>query len=65
LTTESWAEEHARLTTQLRGLEAGTVEHFEDGHTGALGTDSSAEQMERTKVRLAELSDRLGLNDNK
>lgn len=60
---ESWTEERDRLRIQLESLEAGEVDHFDDGQTDPLGKNSKEDQVARMKHRLGELDVRLGAPD--
>ncbi|MEO6359578.1 MAG: hypothetical protein ABIO43_03260 [Sphingomicrobium sp.] len=59
MTTENWMEERGRLREQVARLESGEADHFDDGQTGSLGTDTTADQIARMKDRLSELDVRL------
>lgn len=47
--------EHGRLLTLLRKLETGTTSHFDEDEQGELTRNTTAENVTRIRLRIAEL----------
>lgn len=62
MTTQKQPEELARLRVLLGKLEAGTTSHFDENEKGQLTRQTTAENIERIRLRIAELE--LTRNDN-
>lgn len=62
MTTQKQPEELARLRVLLRKLETGTTSHFDENEKGQLTRQTTAENIERIRLRIAELE--LTRNDN-
>ena len=62
MTTQKRLEELARLRVLLGKLETGTTSHFDENEKGQLTQQTTAENIERIRLRIAELE--LSRNDN-
>jgi hypothetical protein len=62
MTTQKQPEELARLRVLLGKLETGTTSHFDENEKGQLTRQTTAENIERIRLRIAELE--LTRNDN-
>lgn len=62
MTTQKQPEELARLRVLLGKLETGTTRHFDENEKGQLTRQTTAENIERIRLRIAELE--LTRNDN-
>lgn len=62
MTTQKQPEELARLRVLLGKLETGTTNHFDENEKGQLTRQTTAENIERIRLRIAELE--LTRNDN-
>ena len=62
MTTQKQPEELARIRVLLGKLEAGTTSHFGENEKGQLTRQTTAENIERIRLRIAELE--LTRNDN-
>ena len=62
MTTQKRAEELARLRVLLGKLKPGTTNHFDENEKGQLTQQTTAENIERIRLRIAELE--LTGNDN-
>ena len=62
MTTQKQPEELARLRVLLGKLETGTTSHFDENERGQLTRQTTAENIERIRLRIAELE--LTRNDN-
>ena len=62
MTTQKRAEELARLRVLLGKLKTGTTNHFDENEKGQLTQQTTAENIERIRLRIAELE--LTGNDN-
>ena len=62
MTTQKRSEELARLRVLLGKLETGTTSHFDEKEKGQLTRETTAENIERIRSRIAEL--KLTGNDN-
>ena len=63
VSAESWHEERDRLVQLLEGIESGRITHFDEDDTGQLRRETTVQQVDRLKRRVAELDTRLGSND--
>lgn len=55
MTTQKRSEELARLRVLLAKLETGTTSHFDENEKGQLTRETTAENIERIRLRIAEL----------
>lgn len=55
MTTQKRPEELARLRVLLGKLETGTTSHFDENEKGQLKQQTTAENIERIRLRIAEL----------
>ena len=62
MTTQKQPEELARLRVLLGKLETGTTSHFDENEKGQLTRQTTAENIERIRLRIAALE--LTRNDN-
>ena len=62
MTTQKQPEELARLRVLLGKLESGTTSYFDKNERGQLTQQTTAENIERIRLRIAELE--LSRNDN-
>ena len=62
MTTQKRYEELARLRVLLGKLKTGTTSHFDENEKGQLTRQTTAENIERIRLRIAELE--LTRNDN-
>lgn len=62
MTTQKRPEELARLRVLLGKLESGTTSYFDKNERGQLTQQTTAENIERIRLRIAELE--LSRNDN-
>ena len=62
MTTQKQPEELARLRVLLGKLETGTTSHFDENEKGQLTRQTTAENIQRIRLRIAELE--LTRNDN-
>ena len=62
MTTQKRPEELARLRVLLGKLQTGTTSHFDENEKGQLTQQTTAETIERIRLRIAELE--LTRNDN-
>ena len=62
MTTQKQPEELARLRGLLGKLETGTTSHFDENEKRQLTRQTTAENIERIRLRIAELE--LSRNDN-
>jgi hypothetical protein len=62
MTTQKQPEELARLRVLLGKLETGTTSHFDENEKGQLTRQTTAENIERIRLRIADLE--LTRNDN-
>jgi hypothetical protein len=62
MTTQKQPEELARLRVLLGKLETGTTSHFDENEKGQLTRQTTAENNERIRLRIADLE--LTRNDN-
>ena len=62
MTTQKRSEELARLRVLLGKLKTGTTSHFNENEKGQLRRETTAENIERIRLRIAELE--LTRNDN-
>jgi hypothetical protein len=62
MTTQKQPEELARLRVLLGKLENGTTSHFDENEKGQLTRQTTAENIERIRLRIADLE--LTRNDN-
>ena len=62
MTTQKQPEELARLRVLLGKLETGTTSHFDENEKGQLTRQTTAENIERIRLRIVELE--LTRNDN-
>ena len=62
MTTQKRPEELARLRVLLGKLKTGTTNHFDENEKGQLTQQTTAENIERIRLRIAELE--LTRNDN-
>lgn len=62
MTTQKQPEELARLRVLLGKLKTGTTSHFDENEKGQLTRQTTAENIERIRLRIAELE--LTRNDN-
>ena len=62
MTTQKRTEELARLRVLLGKLKTGTTNHFDENEKRQLTRQTTAENMERIRLRIAELE--LTRNDN-
>jgi hypothetical protein len=62
MTTQKQPEELARLRVLLGKLETGTTSHFDQNEKGQLTRQTTAENIERISLRIADLE--LTRNDN-
>lgn len=62
MTTQKRPEELARLRVLLGKLETGTTSHFDENEKGQLTQQTTAENIERIRLRISELE--LSRNDN-
>lgn len=62
MTTQKRPEELARLRVLLGKLESGTTSYFDENERGQLTQQTTAENIERIRLRIAELE--LSRNDN-
>ena len=62
MTTQKCPEELARLRVLLGKLKTGTTSHFDENEKGQLTRETTAENIERIRLRIAELE--LTGNDN-
>lgn len=62
MTTQKQPEELARRRVLLGKLETGTTSHFDENEKGQLTRQTTAENIERIRLRIAELE--LTRNDN-
>ena len=62
MTTQKRPEELARLRVLLGKLQTGTTSHFDENEKGQLTRQTTAENIERIRLRIAELE--LTRNDN-
>lgn len=62
MTTQKQPEELARLRVLLGKLETSTTSHFDENEKGQLTRQTTAENIERIRLRIAELE--LTRNDN-
>ena len=62
MTTQKRPEELARLRVLLGKLETGTTSHFDENEKGQLTRQTTAENIQRIRLRIAELE--LTRNDN-
>ena len=62
MTTQKRPEELARLRVLLGKLETGTTSHFDENEKRQLTRQTTAENIERIRLRIAELE--LTRNDN-
>ena len=62
MTTQKRPEELARLRVLLGKLQTGTTSHFDENEKGQLTQQTTAENIERIRLRIAELE--LTKNDN-
>lgn len=57
MTTQVRSEELARLRVLLRKLKTGTTSHFDESEKSQLTRETTAENIERIRLRIAELQD--------
>jgi hypothetical protein len=62
MTTQKQPEELARIRVLLGKLETGTTSHFDENEKGQLTRQTTAENIQRLRLRIAELE--LTRNDN-
>lgn len=62
MTTQKQPEELARLRVLLGKLETGTTSHFDENEKGQLTRQTTAENIQRIRLRIAALE--LTRNDN-
>lgn len=62
MTTQKQPEELARIRVLLGKLETGTTSHFDENEKGQLTRQTTAENIQRIRLRIAELE--LTRNDN-
>jgi hypothetical protein len=62
MTTQKRSEELARLRVLLGKLQTGTTSHFDENEKGQLTRQTTAENIERIRLRIADLE--LTRNDN-
>lgn len=55
MTTQKRTEELARLRVLLGKLKTGTTSHFDENERGQLTRQTTAENIERIRLRIAEL----------
>ena len=55
MTTQKQPEELARLRVLLGKLETGTTSHFDENEKGQLTQQTTAENIDRIRLRIAEL----------
>ena len=55
MTTQKRSEELARLRVLLGKLKTGTTSHFDENERGQLTRQTTAENIERIRLRIAEL----------
>ncbi len=55
MTTQKQPEELARLRVLLGKLQTGTTSHFDENEKGQLTRQTTAENIERIRLRIAEL----------
>jgi hypothetical protein len=64
MASDNSSKELARLRALLLSLKTGTTSHFDEDEKGELTRETTAENIERIRLRIVELESGLSVNDN-